>query len=173
MKTSWRKWRKAELRVRIHSVDWIMEWQETKLIKTKSSCPQLNVLSTAVHHDKNDDEKRSPALAVWGGIQGFYKPSHGFWGQPSGSTPNNSAIFQSWCKHVYADGSWWQGDGLHKQHPPWTDNNPIVYSVMGQVLSSDENSWFWSIKVFSSFLWTFPHCDWLKMKWAVGRGKFF
>lgn len=27
----------------------------------------------------------------------------------------------------------WQGDGLHKQHPPWTDNNPIVYSVVGQV----------------------------------------
>lgn len=27
------------------------EWQETKLIRTKSSCPQLNLLSTAVHCD--------------------------------------------------------------------------------------------------------------------------
>lgn len=28
----------------------------------------------------------------------------------------------------------WQGDGLHKQHPPWIDNNPTVYSAVGQVL---------------------------------------
>lgn len=28
----------------------------------------------------------------------------------------------------------WQGDGLYKQHPPWIDNNPTVYSVVGQVL---------------------------------------
>lgn len=27
----------------------------------------------------------------------------------------------------------WQGDGLHKQHPPWIENNPTVYSVVGQV----------------------------------------
>ena len=28
----------------------------------------------------------------------------------------------------------WQDDGLHKQHPPWTDSNPSVYSAVGQVL---------------------------------------
>lgn len=28
----------------------------------------------------------------------------------------------------------WQGDGLHKQRPPWIDNNPTVYSAVGQVL---------------------------------------
>lgn len=28
----------------------------------------------------------------------------------------------------------WQGDGLHNQHPLWIDNNPTVYSVVGQVL---------------------------------------
>lgn len=28
----------------------------------------------------------------------------------------------------------WQGDGLHKQHPPWIDINPTVYSAVGQVL---------------------------------------
>lgn len=28
----------------------------------------------------------------------------------------------------------WQGDGLHEQHPPWIDNNPTVYSAVGQVL---------------------------------------
>lgn len=28
----------------------------------------------------------------------------------------------------------WQGDGLHKQHPPWIDSNPTVYSAVGQVL---------------------------------------
>lgn len=33
----------------------------------------------------------------------------------------------------------WQGDGLHKQHPPRIDNNPTVYSAVGQ-----------SIIVFSS-----------------------
>lgn len=27
----------------------------------------------------------------------------------------------------------WQGDGLHKQHPPWIEDNPTVYSVVGQV----------------------------------------
>lgn len=27
----------------------------------------------------------------------------------------------------------WQGDGLHKQHPPSIDNNPTVYFVVGQV----------------------------------------
>lgn len=25
----------------------------------------------------------------------------------------------------------WQGDGLQMQHPPWIDNNPTVYSVVG------------------------------------------
>lgn len=33
------------------------EWRETKLITTKSSCPQLNLLSTAVHHDKQWRER--------------------------------------------------------------------------------------------------------------------
>lgn len=28
----------------------------------------------------------------------------------------------------------WQGDGLHKRHPPWIDNNPTVYSVVDQVI---------------------------------------
>lgn len=27
----------------------------------------------------------------------------------------------------------WQGDGLHKRHPPWIEDNPTVYSVVGQV----------------------------------------
>lgn len=27
----------------------------------------------------------------------------------------------------------WQGDGLHKQHPPSIDNNPTVYFAVGQV----------------------------------------
>lgn len=28
----------------------------------------------------------------------------------------------------------WQGDGLQKEHPPWIDNNPTMYSVVGYIL---------------------------------------
>lgn len=71
----------------------------------------------------------------------------------------------------------WQGDGLQKEHPPWIDNNPTMYSVVGYILLVMKTTWettveFGSIKVFSSYLWTFSLWNiWLVMNWAVCREK--